>query len=105
MLSALLTCLLVPAVNPPSLPADAVIVAPREFLPALNPLIKVMNLTGILIAGIVIQNITLTARILITPSGRDPPAQFTRRRNQARRPATRPRALGTKSASLGTGGP
>jgi len=33
--------------------------------PALNPLIKVMNLTGILIAGIVIQNITLTARILI----------------------------------------
>lgn len=33
--------------------------------PALNPLIKVMNLTGILIAGIVTQNITPTARISI----------------------------------------
>ena len=33
--------------------------------PALNPLIKVMNLTGILIAGIVIQDISMTARIAI----------------------------------------
>jgi hypothetical protein len=33
--------------------------------PALNPLIKVMNLTGILIAGIVIQNIPTAARIAI----------------------------------------
>lgn len=33
--------------------------------PALNPLIKVMNLTGILIAGIVIQDISLTARLAI----------------------------------------
>src|SRR5581483_6569926 len=33
--------------------------------PALNPLIKVMNLTGILIAGIVIQNIALSIRILV----------------------------------------
>jgi K(+)-stimulated pyrophosphate-energized sodium pump len=33
--------------------------------PALNPLIKVMNLTGILIAGIVIQDISLTARIAV----------------------------------------
>jgi K(+)-stimulated pyrophosphate-energized sodium pump len=33
--------------------------------PALNPLIKVMNLTGILIAGIVIQDIPLSARILV----------------------------------------
>ena len=33
--------------------------------PALNPLIKVMNLTGILIAGIVIQDIPVTVRILI----------------------------------------
>ena len=33
--------------------------------PALNPLIKVMNLTGILIAGIVIQNISLSARLAI----------------------------------------
>ena len=40
MLSALLACLLVPSVSPPSLAADAIIVAPREFLPALNPLIE-----------------------------------------------------------------
>ena len=33
--------------------------------PALNPLIKVMNLTGILIAGIIIQPISLTARITV----------------------------------------
>ncbi len=33
--------------------------------PALNPLIKVMNLTGILIAGIVIQDIGVKVRILI----------------------------------------
>jgi K(+)-stimulated pyrophosphate-energized sodium pump len=33
--------------------------------PALNPLIKVMNLTGILIAGIVIQDISVTIRITI----------------------------------------
>src|SRR5207249_4770638 len=33
--------------------------------PALNPLIKVMNLTGILIAGIVIKDISPTARIAI----------------------------------------
>jgi len=33
--------------------------------PALNPLIKVMNLTGILIAGIVIQDISITARVAI----------------------------------------
>jgi K(+)-stimulated pyrophosphate-energized sodium pump len=33
--------------------------------PALNPLIKVMNLTGILIAGIVIQDISLSARLAI----------------------------------------
>ncbi len=33
--------------------------------PALNPLIKVMNLTGILIAGIVTQNIALGARIAV----------------------------------------
>jgi K(+)-stimulated pyrophosphate-energized sodium pump len=33
--------------------------------PALNPLIKVMNLTGILIAGIVIQDISTTIRILV----------------------------------------
>jgi len=33
--------------------------------PALNPLIKVMNLTGILIAGIVIQPISPTARVTV----------------------------------------
>lgn len=33
--------------------------------PALNPLIKVMNLTGILIAGIVIQDISFWARIAV----------------------------------------
>ncbi|MCS6776933.1 MAG: sodium-translocating pyrophosphatase [Chloroherpetonaceae bacterium] len=33
--------------------------------PALNPLIKVMNLTGILIAGVVIQDIPVTARLLV----------------------------------------
>ncbi len=33
--------------------------------PALNPLIKVMNLTGILIAGIVIQPISFTARMSV----------------------------------------
>ncbi len=33
--------------------------------PALNPLIKVMNLTGILIAGIVIQDISLAARLTV----------------------------------------
>ena len=33
--------------------------------PALNPLIKVMNLTGILIAGIVIQDIATTTRVLV----------------------------------------
>ncbi len=33
--------------------------------PALNPLIKVMNLTGILIAGIVIQDISFTARLAV----------------------------------------
>ena len=33
--------------------------------PALNPLIKVMNLTGILIAGIVIQDIPIAARITV----------------------------------------
>ena len=33
--------------------------------PALNPLIKVMNLTGILIAGIVIQDIATTTRVAI----------------------------------------
>ncbi len=33
--------------------------------PALNPLIKVMNLTGILIAGIVIQDIAVSTRIVV----------------------------------------
>src|SRR5579884_2708018 len=33
--------------------------------PALNPLIKVMNLTGILLAGIVIQPIGLSARVIV----------------------------------------
>ena len=33
--------------------------------PALNPLIKVMNLTGILIAGIVIQDIAVWLRVTI----------------------------------------
>ena len=33
--------------------------------PALNPLIKVMNLTGILIAGIVIQDMPFTTRLII----------------------------------------
>jgi K(+)-stimulated pyrophosphate-energized sodium pump len=33
--------------------------------PALNPLIKVMNLTGILVAGIVIQPISITVRIVV----------------------------------------
>lgn len=33
--------------------------------PALNPLIKVMNLTGILIAGIVIQDISVQVRLLV----------------------------------------
>ncbi|HEY2411658.1 MAG TPA: C25 family cysteine peptidase [Pirellulaceae bacterium] len=46
MLSALLVCLLVPSVNPPALPPDAVIVAPREFLPALNPLIEYRQKQG-----------------------------------------------------------
>src|SRR6185369_9903638 len=46
MLSALLACFLIPSVNPPNLPADAVIVAPREFLPALNPLIEYRQKQG-----------------------------------------------------------
>src|SRR5690349_20975372 len=46
MLSALLACLLVPSVNPQTLPADAVVVAPREFLPALNPLIEYRQKQG-----------------------------------------------------------
>jgi hypothetical protein len=46
MLSALFVCLLVPSVTPPSLRADAVIVAPREFLPALNPLIEYRQKQG-----------------------------------------------------------
>src|SRR5262245_39488936 len=46
MLSALLACLLVPSVNPPNLPADAVVVAPRDFLPALNPLIEYRQTQG-----------------------------------------------------------
>ena len=33
--------------------------------PALNPLIKVMNLTSILIAGVVIQNISVAVRVAV----------------------------------------
>src|SRR5438045_2130612 len=46
MLSAILACLLVPSVNPPSLSADAIIVAPREFLPTLKPLIEYRQKQG-----------------------------------------------------------
>jgi len=37
---ALVTCLFVPAADPATLPADTVVVSPREFLPALGPLIE-----------------------------------------------------------------
>lgn len=46
MLSALLACLLLPSVNPPDIPPDAVIIAPREFLPALTPLIEFRQKQG-----------------------------------------------------------
>jgi hypothetical protein len=45
---------------------------------------------------------SITPRV---PTGRDPPVQFTRRRNHARRPVTGPRDLGTKFAPLGSGRP